>query len=133
MSRGPNRLELVEWTKRLERFDTGEQMVAQFCAAEGASLPSFCFHQSSTRPDETDAFSERRFLAVLSRKIGNCHTTNFGVNDLPHAANVTLTTQANYAWILATSTTRASLPRSSPANSVITSLSKRSKRLVALE
>jgi len=41
MSRGPNPLKLVGWTERLERFDSGEQTVAQFCASEGVSPPSF--------------------------------------------------------------------------------------------
>jgi len=39
MSRGPNPFKLVEWTERLERFDSREQTVAQFCAEEGVSLP----------------------------------------------------------------------------------------------
>jgi len=41
MSRGPNPLKLVEWIERIERFDSQDQTVAQFCAAEGVSPPSF--------------------------------------------------------------------------------------------
>lgn len=41
MSRGPNPLKLAEWRERLERFDSLNQTVAQFCADEGVSPPSF--------------------------------------------------------------------------------------------
>jgi len=40
MSRGPNPLKLAQWTERIERFDSQDQTVAQFCAAEGVSPPS---------------------------------------------------------------------------------------------
>jgi len=40
MSRGPNPSKIAQWTERLERFDSGEQTVAQFCAAEGVSPAS---------------------------------------------------------------------------------------------
>jgi len=45
MSLGPNASKIAQWTERLERFDSGEQTVAQFCAA----------HFTSGRKDSTSA------------------------------------------------------------------------------
>jgi hypothetical protein len=41
MSHSPNPAKIEQWTERIERFDIRAQTVAQFCAEEGVSTPSF--------------------------------------------------------------------------------------------
>lgn len=41
MGRGPDRVKRGVWTRRLRRFERGDEPVAEFCSREGVSITSF--------------------------------------------------------------------------------------------
>jgi len=62
MFRGSNPVKSQRWAERLERFGKSKQTVAQFCQAEGVSMPSFYQWKKKLGGAKTD-----------SPKRVNCH------------------------------------------------------------
>ena len=53
------------WAERLERFRRANQTVAQFCAAEGVSTPSFYVWQRTLAGDPTSPDPDRPTLVPI--------------------------------------------------------------------
>ena len=67
MSQGTDPIKLQQWSERLERFRNSNQTVAQFCAKEGVSQPSF--------------YEWKKKLSRIDDETGNQTTKNFANKD----------------------------------------------------